>query len=276
MVFTKMHGLGNDFIVVDDREGIYQGGAQGAAALCDRHTGIGADGLVLLHNSSAADIRMDIYNSDGSIAEMCGNATRCFAKYAYENGIVCTERFGVETLSGIKFIQVFIQDGKVTSVRVDMGTPLFSRAEIPMIGSGICRMEKIRVLDREFLVSAVNTGVPHAVVFSGAMEEEDILRYGAALERDTLFPKKTNVNFVNVLDRENIWMRTFERGCGRTLACGTGASATGVCAANASLTERRVKVHLDLGTLEVEWDEDGHIYMSGPAEKAFEGRVLED
>ena len=129
----------------------------------------------------------------------------------------------------------------MTSVRVDMGAPLFPASEIPMTGSGICRMEKIRVLDREFPVSAVNTGVPHAVVFSGTLDEEEILRYGAGAGKRSAVPKKTNVDFVNVLDRENIWMRTFERGCGRTLACGTGASAAGVCVANAGLTERRVK-----------------------------------
>lgn len=272
MRFTKMHGLGNDFIVIDAMEKEYFPTPDDARRLCNRRTGIGADGLMLVMPSQKADLRMRLLNSDGSTAEMCGNGIRCFAKFAYERGMVRSNPIKIETPAGIKLAELTVKGGRVTAVRVDMGEPLLDKKDIPMKGEGVCRLETIEALGREFTFSAVNTGVPHMAVF-GEVTEEDILKYGPALERHPLFPAKVNVNFIKVEPDGSISVRTWERGCGRTLACGTGSCAAAVCASMAGFTGRSVTVHLALGELLIEWAENGHIYMTGPAEETFEGNI---
>lgn len=272
MRFTKMHGLGNDFIVIDAMEKEYFPTPDDARRLCNRRTGIGADGLMLVMPSQKADLRMRLLNSDGSTAEMCGNGIRCFAKFAYERGMVRSNPIKIETPAGIKLAELTVKGGRVTAIRVDMGEPLLDKKDIPMKGEGVCRLETIEALGREFTFSAVNTGVPHMAVF-GEVTEEDILKYGPALERHPLFPAKVNVNFIKVEPDGSISVRTWERGCGRTLACGTGSCAAAVCASMAGFTGRSVTVHLALGELLIEWAENGHIYMTGPAEETFEGNI---
>ena len=196
MRFTKMHGLGNDFIVIDAMEKEYFPTPDDARRLCNRRTGIGADGLMLVMPSKKADLRMRLLNSDGSTAEMCGNGIRCFAKFAYERGMVRSNPIKIETPAGIKLAELTVKGGRVTAVRVDMGEPLLDKKDIPMKGEGVCRLETIEALGREFTFSAVNTGVPHMAVF-GEVTEEEILKYGPALERHPLFPAKVNVNFIN-------------------------------------------------------------------------------
>ena len=267
-----MHGLGNDFIVIDAMEKEYFPTPDDARRLCNRRTGIGADGLMLVMPSQKADLRMRLLNSDGSTAEMCGNGIRCFAKFAYERCMVRSNPIKIETPAGIKLAELTVKGGRVTAIRVDMGEPLLDKKDIPMKGEGVCRLETIEALGREFTFSAVNTGVPHMAVF-GEVTEEDILKYGPALERHPLFPAKVNVNFIKVEPDGSISVRTWERGCGRTLACGTGSCAAAVCASMAGFTGRSVKVHLALGELLIEWAENGHIYMTGPAEETFEGNI---
>lgn len=268
-----MHGLGNDFIVTDATENGYSPTPEEGRRLCDRRTGIGADGLLLAVPSENAELGMRLINSDGSEAEMCGNGIRCFARFAYQRGLARSNPMRIETPAGIRLAEMTIEGGLVTAVRVDMGEPLFEKKDIPMEGEGICRLETIEALDRSFTFSAVNTGVPHIAVF-GEVTEEEILKYGPALERHPLFPAKVNVNFVKAEQDGSISVRTWERGCGRTLACGTGSCAAAVCACVAGLAGRRVRVRLALGELLIEWAENGHIYMTGPAEEVFEGNTI--
>ena len=274
MRFTKMHGLGNDFIVIEAMEKEYFPTPNDARRLCNRRTGIGADGLLLALPSQKADLRMRLLNSDGSTAEMCGNGIRCFAKFAYERGLAGSNPMRIETPAGIRLAEMTIENGIVTAVRVDMGEPLFEKKDIPMKGEGICRLETIEALGRSFTISAVNTGVPHMAVF-GEVTEEEILKYGPALERHPLFPAKVNVNFVNVEPDGSISVRTWERGCGRTLACGTGACAA---AAAAVLTGRcprgaPILVQMPGGTLEVQVCRDDTVLLTGDAVTVFCGTV---
>ena len=265
-----MHGLGNDFIVIDAMEKEYFPTPNDARRLCNRRTGIGADGLMLALPSQKADLRMRLLNSDGSTAEMCGNGIRCFAKFAYERGMVRSNPIKIETPAGIRLVEMTIENGIVTAVRVDMGEPLFEKKDIPMKGEGICRLETIEALGREFTFSAVNTGVPHMAVF-GEVTEEDILKYGPALERHPLFPAKVNVNFINVEPDGSISVRTWERGCGRTLACGTGACAAALDAYRRGYCENEVEIRLPKGRLTVQIDRDGSVWMSGPAKRIGKG-----
>ena len=280
MNFTKMHGLGNDFILVDDLNKTFpKEKAQALAAkLCHRNAGIGGDGLIFVQRGERAPLRMSLYNSDGSMAEMCGNGIRCFARYAYDNGFIKATEFDIETDAGIKRAVLSLDEvGGVSAVRICMGMPILNRKDIPMTGDpeATCRLETISARDRNFTVSAANTGVPHVVVFlNEPMKDEDILRYGPALENNPAFPRRTNVNFVEVISEDAIRVRTWERGCGRTLACGTGACACVVLAADAGYTGRKARVELALGSLEVEWTQDGEIYMSGPAAYSFTGSVI--
>ena len=273
MQFTKMHGLGNDFVMFDDRDERLNNLSALAKRVCDRRTGVGADGIILVRGSKAADVRMLIYNSDGSEAEMCGNGIRCFAKYVFDRHIVPLRRFYVETLAGVMDIALTEENGLASSVTVGMGTPEFAREKIPMLGMGDCLEQKLAVLGREFTFSSVLLGVPHTVVFVNDLDTLDIAAYGAAIETHSLFPRKTNVNFAEVLDRQNIKVRTWERGCGATLACGTGSSSVVVLSALAGHTERTANVHLALGTLSIEWKRDGAVFMTGPAALAFEGDI---
>lgn len=273
MRFVKMQGLGNDFIIMDDMQQSLSITPDMAREICHRRLGVGADGLMLVRPSKEADVTMFLYNSDGSVAEMCGNGIRCFAKYVYDSGIVKKTDFAVETLAGIKIIHLTLEDGEVAGVRVNMGSPAFDKADIPMIGEGECRLEQIAVLGRKFTCSAANTGVPHLVVYVDDISEEDILKYGAALETHPLFPAKINVNFAQIKGKDRITVRTWERGCGRTFACGTGSCAAAVCAARDSYTNKNATVELAFGELYIEWAQDGSIYMTGPAKTVYEGEI---
>lgn len=273
MRFTKAHGLGNDFIVFDDRGEALSGLNELGKRLCDRRTGVGGDGMILVRCSKTADTRMVIINSDGSEAEMCGNGIRCFAKYVYDKGIVPHSRFYVETLAGIMDVALTAESGVAKTVTVGMGKPELNRENIPVTGSGDCLLQKISVLDREFTFSTILLGVPHTVVFVDDLDATDILKYGPIIETHPMFPRKTNVNFTQVLDEKTIRVRTWERGCGATLACGTGSSSAAVCSALAGLTGKAVEVQLALGSLFIEWAKDGTVFMTGPAQFVFEGEI---
>jgi len=273
--FTKMHGLGNDFILVDGfQETLSPDLSQITLKLCDRHFGIGADGVIVVLPSETADFRMRIINSDGSEVEMCGNGIRCFAKYVYEENLIKQATFTVETLAGIMTPSLVLQGDKVTGVRVDMGEPSLERSAVPMFGSvGQALHESLEVLDTTFYITALSMGNPHCVIFVDDVGQIDLEKYGPALETHRVFPKKTNVHFLEVQNRAEIKMRVWERGVGPTLACGTGACASLVAAVLNQKTERQAKIHLPGGTLEIEWAENNHVYMTGPAQKVFSGKV---
>lgn len=275
MRFFKVHGLGNDFILLDGlKEKLPSDTARAAVKLCDRHFGIGADGLVLVLPSEKADVMMRIYNSDGSEAEMCGNAIRCFARYVYESGYVARNEFTVETLAGVMSPRLVLENGLVTGVRVDMGEPSFNRADIPMLGAeGQAVNEPLEVLDRTFYATCLLMGVPHCVIFVDDVEKIELEKYGPHLERHPIFPRKTNVHFVEVLNDSEMKMRIWERGAGVTMACGTGACGTLAAAAVNGKTGRTAVIHLPGGSLEIEWAENNHIYMTGPARLVFSGEI---
>ncbi len=276
MKFTKVHGLGNDFVLIDAIRAPQRDYNALAKPLCHRQTGIGADGLLIVLPSEQADIRMRIINSDGSEAEMCGNGIRAFSKYVYEHGIVQKLSLTVETLAGVMKPQLVLENGHVSGVRVDMGKPGITCADVPVEGEkqSRCLGRTLSAAGREFTFSSVRVGVPHTAVFVDDPVQFDLAKYGPAIERHPLFPQRTNVNFVHVLDRENIVQRTWERGAGPTLACGTGSCGSAVCCMLGGLTERAVNVHLELGSLLIEWpNEDASVFMTGPAELVFEGEI---
>ncbi|MBZ4652780.1 MAG: DapF [Peptococcaceae bacterium] len=275
MKFVKMHGIGNDFILVNGfKEQMPPNIPLTAQNLCDRHFGIGADGLVFLLPSEKADIRMRYFNSDGSEGEMCGNAIRCFAKYAFEEGLVHKESFTVETLAGVMLPRLVLRDGKVTAVTVDMGEPSLEREKVPMSGpKGRAINEPLPVLDTVFYVTALLLGVPHCIIFVDDVERIDLEKYGPAIECHPVFPRKTNVHFIEVLNDREMKMRVWERGAGLTLACGTGACASLVAAVLNNKTGRKAKIHLPGGTLNIEWALNNHVYMTGPAQTVFAGEV---
>ena len=279
ILFSKMEGLGNDFIIIDDRDKHIESAIPYpdlARKLCDRHFGIGGDGIILVRESKDQDIRFVIINSDGSEPEMCGNGMRCFAKYLYEKKIIIQKQIQVETLAGIILPQVVVDnDNKVTSVTVDMGVPVLSCAEIPFIcDNETCIEETIDTREGKVVLTPVSMGNPHAVIFVPDIESVDVEKSGRAVETHDRFPEKTNVEFVEVVSEAELRMKVWERGAGITLACGTGACA---CLVAANLTKRskdRALIHLDGGDLEVYWDkETNHIYKTGPACLVFEGSI---
>lgn len=278
MNFAKMHGLGNDFIILnclDETEYIPSKLYHSLSAeLCDRHFGIGADGVLLVLPSAQADIRMRIINSDGSEAEMCGNGIRCFARFVYEKGIVPKEVMTIETLAGIMVPRILLdQDGQVSQVEVDMGQPILEKADIPMVGEGQAISVAIQIEEQTFQITAVSMGNPHCVIFVDDVENFPIEYWGPRIEKSVYFPRKTNVEFVQILNEREVIMRVWERGAAVTLACGTGACATTVACVLNGKTNRNVTLHLDGGDLQVRWDEtDGHLYMTGPAVEVFQGQ----
>lgn len=271
MDFIKMHGLGNDFIMLRGDEATDYNRL--APVLCDRRTGIGADGLIIALASSHADIRMRIVNSDGSEAEMCGNGIRCLAKYALDQGLVSGNRFTVETLAGPIVPEVLSIGGNVAQVRVDMGQPSLERSAIPMHGpKGEVKLEPLKVENTTFTISAMLMGVPHTMVFVENLEETDLQKWGPLIETHPAFPRRTNVNFVQVLDDSTIRVRTWERGAGATLACGTGSCASAVASYLAGYTGPETDVELYLGRLHIQY-ENGRVFMSGPAQTVFCGQI---
>lgn len=272
MRFAKYHGLGNDFVLTEDLDLSVRATPERAVKICDRHTGIGADGWMLVRPSETCDIQMFLYNSDGSVAEMCGNGLRCFAKYVYDRGIVKKDRFTVETLAGVMNVTVTAEAGTAVLITANIGKPSFEKDTVPMVGEGCCDRETVKVLDREFTISACLMGVPHVVVFGRDFTDADVLKYGPVLETSPLFPRKANINFANILDERTVEVRTWERGCGRTLACGTGSCAAAALCARAGLTGKEVEIRLQEGSLYIAVTDDGMV-MTGPAACSFEGET---
>ncbi len=274
MKFIKMQGLGNDFVLVNCLDEKLPGDfGEISRKLCDRHFGIGADGLVLILPSATADIRMRIFNPDGSEPEMCGNAIRCFARYVYEHNIVRKRIIRVETLAGVIVPELVVDGERVVSVKVDMGEPRLERRLIPMEGPpGRVVNDPVTLDGSTYNVTCVSMGNPHCVIFVNDVSTVPLAEIGPAMETHPLFPRKTNVEFVQVLNRGEVNMRVWERGAGETLACGTGACATGVACVLNNLTGREITVHLAGGDLIIEWAEDNHVYMTGPAEYVFNGQ----
>ena len=277
--FVKMHGLGNDFILIDCLHkslGDSSFLSYLAKKLCDRNFGIGADGLMLILPSSKANLRMRIFNFDGSEAQMCGNGIRCFAKYAYENKLVSKIKFTVETLAGIIIPELVFKDKEISGIIVNMGTPKLRRREIPMNGedSPLVVNETLKINpEQTFKITCVSMGNPHCVTFVNDVQSISVDEIGPKIENHPLFPEKTNVEFIQVLNRKEINFRVWERGAGETLACGTGACAALVAAVLNKKTDRKATIHLPGGDLDVRWTDDGNIYMTGPAELVFKGEM---
>lgn len=273
--FTKMHGAGNDYIYVNCFEEKIEDINETARTVSDRHFGIGSDGLVLICPSDKADFRMDMYNSDGSQAEMCGNATRCVGKYVYDRGLTDKTRITLETLAGIKVLDLNIRNDKVETVCVNMGRPILAPKDIP-VSSDCDRFvnEDVDVDGKIYKVTGVSMGNPHAVTFIDDTDSLEIEKLGPKFETHKLFPKKINTEFAQIVDRGTIKMRVWERGAGETLACGTGACATLVAASLNGLTEDEADLELLGGTLHIHWDKkENKVYMTGPAEFVFDGTI---
>ena len=276
MKFTKWQGCGNDFLLIDCREKELADYGAFAKKSCDRHFGVGGDGVLVILDSDKADFRMRIFNADSSEAEMCGNGIRCFARYLYDNHITDKKKFTVETGAGILVPEIVEKDGVVTGVRVDMGEPVLEADKIPMAGYGNRRVvnEPVEVAGRKWNITGVSMGNPHCVVFVDDIKTTPIEEVGPIFEVQERYPKKTNTEFVQVLDRQHMRMRVWERGAAITLACGTGACATLTAAVLNGKTDRRAEITLDGGKLDIEWSEkDNHIYMTGPAVQVFAGEV---
>ena len=274
MNFWKMHGLGNDYIVVDNRDQkIAEAKATDLAKkLCERRFGIGSDGLLLVSNSSVADVKMRIFNVDGSEAEMCGNGIRCFAKYCYENKIVKKDELDVETNAGVKHIWLTREKAEVKLIKVDMGAPNWDRKALPMKGKGPCVNEGLQVDEEEnYKVTCLSMGNPHCVIFVENVDESPVEYIGPMIESHPSFPKRTNVSFVQVLNKNELKVRVWERGCGETLSCGTGTCAAVAAANKLGKVGNKVTVHVLGGDLQVEVGKT--LYLSGPAEKVFEGTM---
>ncbi len=273
MKFTKMQGLGNDYVYVNCLEENVENPSKTAVQVSDRHFGIGADGLILIRPSKKADFEMEMYNADGSRGEMCGNGIRCVAKYVYDYGLTDKTHLSVETLGGIKYLDLMVEAGKVKQVKVDMGRPILEAEKIPIKGSGRQVLnEPIQVDGMEYHITGVSMGNPHAVVFLEDIKNLQIEKIGPLFEHHECFPKRVNTEFVHVLDRKHVEMRVWERGSGETLACGTGACAVAVACVLNKLTEEEITVKLLGGDLQIRWDrEKDTVYMTGPAEVAFDG-----
>lgn len=279
MRFTKMQGLGNDYVYVDASAEHVADPAAAARIVSDRRFGIGSDGLILIRPSTRADFRMEMYNADGSRAEMCGNGIRCCAKFVHDSGKARRTHLTAETDAGIKELDLVVEGGKVTAVRVDMGAPILERARIPMLGppgaeSDRVISEAIGVQDHVLRVTAVSMGNPHCVIFVEDPERFPVTTIGPVIETLPVFPRRTNVEFVKIVSRTEVVQRTWERGSGETFACGTGACGVVVAARLNGLVDPRVTVHLKGGDLTVEWEGEGApVFMTGPAVEVFRGEI---
>lgn len=273
-----MHGCGNDYIYIDCFKETIENESETALKLSDRHFGIGADGLILIKKGTKADFEMVMYNSDGSRGAMCGNGIRCVAKYVYDNHYTDKTSITVESMGAVKYIDVTVEDGKAVSARVDMGRPILKAADIPVKCDGERAVNQKVIADgREFSMTCVSMGNPHAVMFIDESPRGfDLEHYGKIFEGNTeLFPDRVNAEFAKIIDRKNIEMRVYERGTGETLACGTGTCATVVAAILNGLTDNDVTVHLLGGDLQIQWsgNEDDSVFMTGPATTVFEGEI---
>lgn len=275
MKFTKMHGIGNDYVYVNCFQEQVADPGRTAVFVSDRHFGIGSDGLILIKPSKTADFMMDMYNADGSQGAMCGNGIRCVAKYVYDYGLTDQTDISIETKSGIKYLHLTIEQGKVAFVKVDMGAPILEPAEIPVIS------QKDRVVDepvtvdgKTYYMTAVSMGNPHTVVYMEDVQGMKIEEIGPGFENHPCFPDRVNTEFVRIIDRHTVEMRVWERGSGETLACGTGACAVAVASILNGYTEDEVTVKLLGGDLKIEWDRKAdRVYMTGPATVVFDGEI---
>lgn len=276
MKFTKMHGAGNDYVYVNCFEEAVSDPAATAIKVSNRNFGIGSDGLILIMPSDKADVRMRMFNSDGSESEMCGNGIRCVAKYAYDHGIVGKTEITAETGAGVLTLQLFPNAAnKIDRVRVNMGPPRLSREEIPMNGTPVAQVvaEELTVLDKTFTITCVSMGNPHCIIYVDDVDSFPVATYGPLIENHQLFPRRTNVEFIQIISRTEVKQRTWERGAGETLACGTGASAVCVAGVLNNVTDRKILNHLAGGDLELEWVENGPVFMTGPAAEVFSGEI---
>lgn len=276
MKFTKMHGIGNDYVYVNCFQEEVKNPSEVSKYVSDRHFGVGSDGLILIKPSDVADFKMDMYNADGSQGEMCGNGIRCVAKYVYDYGLTDKENISVETLAGIKYLELTIENGKVALVKVNMGSPELIPEKIPVVAEGTRAIDvPLEVKGKQYQMNCVSMGNPHCVIF---MDEDvrglNLEATGPDFEHHERFPKRINTEFVNVLDNHTLRMRVWERGSGETLACGTGACATAVAAMLNGHVQKEVTVHLLGGDLTIQWDGgDAPVYMTGPATTVFDGIV---
>ena len=278
MKFTKMHGCGNDYIYVDGAREIIPAERKSEVVkfLSDRHFGIGGDGVIFINPSDVADFEMEMYNMDGSRSEMCGNGIRCVGKYVYDHGLTRKTSLSIVSCGKVKYLELTVEDGKVAKVRVNMGSPVLEAAEIPVVASQSPVVDTpIAVDGREYRMTCVSMGNPHAIVYVDEMiDDETMAKIGPLFEHHERFPRRVNTEFVKVLDRERVQMRVWERGTGETLACGTGACAVTVASILNGLTEDDITVELLGGTLEIFWDrEENVVYMTGPATTVFEGEI---
>lgn len=275
MKFTKMHGLGNDYVYVNCFEEKIDNPPAVARFVSDRHFGIGSDGLIMINPSKTADFEMEMYNADGSRGEMCGNGIRCVAKYVYDYGLTDKTQISVETLGGIKYLDLTVEDGKVSLVKVDMGKPELEADLIPIISEREQVIdEPIEVDGKEYHMTGVSMGNPHAVIYVDDVKGLDLEKIGPKFENHERFPKRINTEFVHCIDRQTVEMRVWERGSGETLACGTGACAVAVSSILNNLTDAQVTVKLLGGDLQIEWDrEKDRVFMTGPATVVFDGVI---
>jgi diaminopimelate epimerase len=277
MKFTKMHGTGNDYIYVNGFVENIENPEEFSIQYSDRHKGIGSDGLVLIMPSETCDFRMRMFNADGSESEMCGNASRCIGKYVYDKGMTDKTEVSLETLAGVKILKLFVgDDNKVESATVDMGEPILESKLIPTT------IDKPQVIDvpqtfddsLQYNITCVSMGNPHAVIFTTGIDKLDLPKIGPKIENATIFPRRTNTEFIEVISRDRVKMRVWERGSGETMACGTGACASVVASVLNGLTSRKVTVELIGGELTIEWNEsDNHVYLTGSATTVFEGEI---
>ena len=276
MRFAKMHGIGNDYIFVNCFEETVSDPSRLAIQMSRQHFGVGSDGLVLIEPSDAADAAMRIFNSDGSEAEMCGNASRCIGKYMFERGLTTKHELSLMTKGGYRRLWLTEEDGHISQVRVDMGSPELSPKLIPVDLPGeIVLRHRLQILGQNLFITCVNMGNPHAVIFTRDPDVVDVPTLGAMIEHHPLFPRRTNVEFVRVIKRDVLQMRVWERGAGETLACGTGACASLVAAVLTGVADRTVQMKLEGGNLTVHWDAaDNHVYQTGPAAFVFDGEWL--
>lgn len=274
MKFTKMHGLGNDYIYIDctKNKNNIDTPSELSKTLSDRHFGIGSDGIILICDSDKCDFKMRMFNADGSEAEMCGNGIRCVGKYVYDFGLTDKTNITIETKAGVKRLGLNANNGKVSTVTVDMGEPILDMKKIP-VNPNNGKFVELKVLDKDFIFTPVSMGNPHAITFINNLDSFDIDKYGKIVESDSHFPNKTNVEFIEIIDRNHIKMRVYERGTGETLACGTGACASVVASVLNNLTDRTVNVKLLGGSLNINYNEDGHVYMTGEATTVFNGEI---
>ena len=277
MKFTKMHGLGNDYVYVDCTKQTIKNPNRLSEIISKYHFGIGSDGLVMIMNSDKADFRMRMFNADGSEGKMCGNATRCIGKYVYDRGLTDKTQLTLETLSGIKYLTLTVVGGKVETVSVDMGKAVLSAAEIPVKSDSETVIGKtMTVSGREQNITCVSMGNPHCVIFTDGIDSLDLEKIGPGYENDEIFPERVNTEFVEIKDRNTLRMRVWERGSGETMACGTGACAVAVAAVENGFCDRgsAITVHLRGGDLSIVYRTDGHVIMTGGASFVFDGELL--